>query len=236
MSLRELIRGPAPRKAATAIPAIAANDRAVAPPTVAELATGAVASLSREELADPADAIVRWQERVAIICEAGDLPEPEAHSIANVEAGVDIETLARRQVAYWRRRIESLPAGDDHRMNRLRDDVLRLLDEPWAYRAAMFGWDEIAMLGVHARAPMVRVECWGLAISVAASPFNDITRNRIAKIVYLGPDRAVIETPTGSRLLINRLSHGLDAAVPVWNADAFRRHSDSALSPGFRRC
>ena len=91
--------------------------------TVATIASGAVASAAKGTASvasarqglpppspatvittDPSDLIFDYAERIAICCEAGDVPAEEAERIATAQCGASLDELIALQVNYWRQR------------------------------------------------------------------------------------------------------------------------------------
>ena len=203
-------------------------------PLVALIRTGAEPTLDvnpvlgRAEIvdraSDPANLIATYNERLAIVLEAGDIPEPEAHRIVSEEVCADLAALAGLQVAAWRAHIESFtePLADPA-LARLRRDLLVILGERWVLDAAQLGWDVVAMLGLHPTAPLVRVDCWGAAVAVALDPHNRRSASGVhrARVVAIDQTFATIELPTGLRTKAGRFARGLDIAVPIWEVPGF---------------
>ena len=183
---------------------------------------GAVPQVLSARHGDVADRIAAYHDRMAICLEAGDVPEAEARQIAMEEAGAPIETLAELQVAAWRNRIESLPPPTDPALTKLKVDLLSQLSLPWVTEAARLGWTAIEVFGVHPLAPVVRVECWGVAVSVAISPFNRTVTDRAisarlrCEVCEVTANRIRFLTPTGARF-----ARGLDEAVCIWELAGF---------------
>ena len=183
---------------------------------------GAVAQVRSARHGDVADRIAAYHDRMAICLEAGDVPEAEARQIAMEEAGAPIETLAELQVAAWRIRIEPLPPPTDPALTNLKVDLLSQLSLPWFTEAARLGWTAIEIFGVHPLAPAIRVECWGVAVSVAISPFNRKATGRVnstrlrCEVCEVTANRIRFTTPTGARFAASRFSRGLDEAVCIW--------------------
>jgi hypothetical protein len=161
---------------------------------------------------DPAPDLAAYRERLAICLEAGDMSEAEAHRFAAAEAGANLDTLAQRQAEWWRARLNAWhpPAM----LQRLRLELRAVAAPPWLADAVRTGWGDVALFGVHPAAPLVRVECWGLAVALAASPFNRWDAR--VRLVSLDASRARIETPTGARFGIEPSAAGFDHAAPVW--------------------
>ena len=170
------------------------------------------------------DRISAYHERIAIVIEDGRETHDDAVRIAAEEVGVPIERLAQLQVAEWRSRIQALPPQSDHpALITLQAALIAQLALPWMTEAARHGWTDLELFGAHPTAPAVRVECWGLAVSIAMSPFNRRSRSgeiRRTRLVAIDQNRAVIETPTGERFGANRFDRGLDEATPIWDHPA----------------
>ena len=147
----------------------------------------------------------------------------DATQIANQDVG-DIEILAAAQVTDWQHRIEALSEVADPRMNQLRRAVLSILAEPWVRRAAALGWDEIAMLGVHPSAPLVRIDCMGAVVSVARSPYNDVRTQRFVQVTHVDEHRVHLRLPSGATPVMGRFERR-DGAVPIWLANCWRRQA-----------
>ena len=93
--------------------------------------------------------------------------------------------------------------------------------------AARLGWTAIEIFGVHPLAPAIRVECWGVAVSVAISPFNRTVTDRAisarlrCEVCEVTANRIRFLTPTGARFAALRFARGLDEAVCIWELAGF---------------
>lgn len=166
---------------------------------------------------DPAAPLAAYFERVAICTVDGCLSEADAHAVATEQVGASLEVLARRQIELWQQRILAMPTGHPHTVMAV--DCLSVIDAAALQRAVMLGWDETALFGVHPVAPLVRVECWGLLAGLVLSPHNrrgSYGQRHQTRLVEIDVNRARTETPTGARFGVDRLGHGRDEAVPVW--------------------
>ena len=170
------------------------------------------------------DRIQAYHERLAICLEGGDISSDEAVRIASEEAATPIAVLAELQVAAWRTHIEALPVPTDPALSGLKAELIEQLALPWLTYAARLGWTGLELFGAHPLAPAVRSECWGVAVSVALSPFNRTDRagrRRICSIEAVTENRLAVVTPTGARFGAQRFARGLDGAMCVWDLPAF---------------
>lgn len=162
---------------------------------------------------DPGSPIAAYRERLAICLDAGDVPEAEAHRIATSEAGADLTVLSARQVAWWQACLAAwCPA--ETKLQQLQCDLGAIAREPWVVDAARAGWSDTAVFGAHPVAPLVRIECWGLAVHLTLSPHNRAGKR--VRVVSLDSALARIETPTGARFGVEPTNVAYDHAVPVW--------------------
>ena len=161
---------------------------------------------------DLADAIDAYRERLAICLEAGDVSEAEAHGIAAAEAGADFDTLAQRQAEWWRTRLDAWHPSVA--LAGLAADLRAVAGQPWLADAARAGWHDVSLFGVHPVAPLVRVECWGLGVTLAVSPHN--RPGARVRLVSIDAARARIETPSRARFGIEQSVAAFDSAGPVW--------------------
>lgn len=182
---------------------------------IGTIGTNGTGTVEPAQLA-PADAIDAYRERLAFCLESCDVAEAEAHGIATAEAGADLDTLAQRQAECWRTRLDAWhpPVA----LAGLAADLRHIAGQSWLIGAASSGWHVVSLFGVHPVAPLVRVECWGLAVTLAASPHN--RPGARVRLVSLDAAHARIETPSRARFGIGRSSVAFDLAVPVWEIDA----------------
>ena len=173
-------------------------------------------------LPDPADKIAAYHERFAIVTEAGDVTETEAHATAQDEVSSDIETLASQQIAFWQQKLQLLPEPKDQWLAKLVPGCRAQLHADWVIDAAVFGWTDVELFGLHPTAPNVRVEAMGLVVSIACSPFS-----RPVEVSSLTSADAVLQTGTGARLRYSRFK--ATERVPIWKHHAFH---ESALAFG----
>jgi len=169
---------------------------------------------------DPAIALQDFHERLAICAEAGDVSVADALGIATEHAGASIDELANRQVTQWLAHLVAMPLPSNRELASKRPQLVEIARQPWLLDAARLGWSDVALFGIHPGAPSVRIECWGLAIRMALSPFNASPSQQRAQRVRLksiDANTAVLETPSGAHSRMLRCSHGFDVAVPVWS-------------------
>ena len=234
MTLLDLIRTPASRLSATAIPAIPATPAPHAAAPVARIATVAVASPRNARTdaraaptvipqpspalltaaTDLADLIFAYTGRMAICWEAGDVADDAAHRIATEECGASLDELTARQIAYWHYRIEALPTPADRRLTGIKTTCLEALAQRWAFDATRLGWDECEMFGLDPNAPASH-DRNGLLTGLALTAFR-----RPVGVVEINASEAVIVTASGSR---RRHFNAGRAGPPIWEHPAFRR-------------
>jgi hypothetical protein len=100
-------------------------------------------------------------------------------------------------------------------------ETRRFVESDWLEGGIRCGWPMVALFGISAHAPMVRVDAQGLVTSLALSCFRNSELQTIAE------DHAVIRTQSGSPLTHRRFMPGMDAAVLWWN----RRDLDFSEPP-----
>ena len=175
---------------------------------------------------DVSDRIQAYHERLAICLDGGDISSDEAVRIASEEAATPIAVLAELQVAAWRTHIEALPVPTDPALSGLKAELIEQLALPWLTYAARLGWTGLELFGAHPLAPAVRIECWGVAVSVALSPFSRTTDRAFGSrlrctIRDVTGERISLITPTGARFGFTRFASGLDESVCAWNLPAY---------------
>jgi hypothetical protein len=114
---------------------------------------------------------------------------------------------------------------DDPLLVRLRAGLIDISRQPWLATAANLGWDEVAVFGINLHAPLVRIECQGIAVHLAISPHNRMcgTGQMLrCRLMSIDNNRAITDTPTGARFTHDRFAHGFTYAAPVWELPEFR--------------
>ena len=100
------------------------------------------------------------------------------------------------------------PAGfPPSRWGQLRAELAPFVESGWHVEAERLGWDELDLFGVDATRPDTRTDALGLV------PAADGCR-----MVELGGDVAVLETPEGARQSFRRRL-GRPGRVPVWELE-----------------
>ena len=179
-------------------------------------------------ITDPADRIDAYYERLAKVLECGDLTETEAHLTATTEVGGTLEDLAQLQATFWRHKIEMLLQSNDPALATLLRRLCVIVRQPWVLDAARLGWSSRDLFGVDPSAPVVRIERWGLAIGLAASPHNRPeggSRPMLCSVTSIDHERATTQTPTGAQFQRYRFASALDFAIPIWELPILMRHA-----------
>ena len=234
MTLLDLIRKPASRKVATAIPAIPATWPGNVAATIAGIATVAVANPTEAKTGTPAvpvgllqtswcrpigatdfsDLIHDYAERIAICSEAGDISEDDARRIATEQCGAPLDELAARQVSYWHRRIKALSEPTDRGLSKVRCIALDCLAQRWTHQAAALGWTDAELFGLHHEAPTERIEAMGLVSSLALSVLRH-------PLKVMGIKDAAATVRTGNCALLTHCRFRPNLGPPIWEHPTF---------------
>ncbi len=97
------------------------------------------------------------------------------------------------------------PAWPDEAWKTLQDDTRRFLQE-WAAQAHRLGWQALDLFGVHATAPVTRLDCIGLVPLLGG-------RSALA----LTEDSAVIKTASGGALTFRRHESPPAGRCLIWD-------------------
>lgn len=151
-------------------------------------------------------------ERAALI-EAGDgCDRAEADRRALAELGLESwAELANAHATMVRAALVRLPAPWSDHGRRLMKVTLHFLgSEHWRPTVAC-GWPLVELFGVHAFAPLVRIEAWG-AITAHA-----LSRMAPTRIECITPGEIVTTCRSPSAKLVHRAGyHGMEASVVWW--------------------
>ncbi len=81
--------------------------------------------------------------------------------------------IGMQQIEAWRAAIEAVPEPCNHDGERLLKASLTFLASENAALLFFYGWDEIALFGIHKGiAPRARIDAWGLVTTIAWSTFS----------------------------------------------------------------
>lgn len=155
-------------------------------------------------------------ERAALIEDGDGCGRAEADTRALAEFGLaSWRRLADAHAAVIRAELERLPAPtcrDGHRLLNVTSEFLGT--EHWP-RAVACGWPLVDLFGVHAQAPAVRIEAWGVIATLALSSlspvgFAQITTNEIT-----------LACRSNCTRLVHRPGrHGMCASLVWWRCTA----------------
>ena len=119
-----------------------------------------------------------YWERIAIVSYNSNGDEVSAHAIARQEVGLDIDDLARLQLAHWRRRLLAASSANGEPLALLAEASLALLSKDWTYEATRLGWTDQELFGLDEQRPQSRTEAMGLIVFLSASgmggPFETV--------------------------------------------------------------
>ena len=172
--------------------------------------------------------IERHHNRLSVVPHDRITPGIEALIIANRDGLLELVRAkpdrATEQAMWWRSHIAALPVSTVPGHDRMIAALIVSAADAWLIEAARLDWNDVDVFGVHPVAPLGRVDCWGVAASLALSPHNRTGRDgrqHLTRLIEIGPDHATVETPTGTRFKHPREPRGSAIAVAVWDLPAF---------------